>query len=259
MPTLEESIPTNIVALLIGPAGSGKTTTALQFPAPFLINVDNNLAGPKNFFLRNKLPLTGIRYESVFEKHEKQADGTTKAVPVPIAAQCNRLFDLLKLAVDDPAIKTVILDSTTSLQPIIEAYINSKRGKQPGTKFSFDEWYDFAYFYTDLLGKLRVCGKNVIIIAHEQVEKSDMDSVLRYVLAIPGQMGDKIPMLVTDVWRTSVELKLAGQQQVPVYFIHTVQDARRPNIKTSLNLPSKLEVNQANIKLITDQIYGTTN
>jgi len=247
MPSLAESVPNKPVILLIGPAGAGKTTFALQFRRPYLVNIDNNLAGPQNYFKRSNLNMSSMRYDNV------AFDDTNK--PVEVAGQYMRFVNLLSRAVADPTVDTVIIDSTTSLQPVFEAYCLSKRGKPVGSKFSFDEWHDFAYVWTETIAKLRTCGKTVIIIGHETTEKGDIDQVLRWVLAVPGQMGDKIPMLVTDVWRLNVQLKLVGTTQKPFYSVTTIQDTRRPNIKASLTLPTEFEASPANIKLIEDQIY----
>lgn len=244
---LEEVVPNKPVILLIGPAGCGKTTFALQFRKPYLINVDNNLAGPRNYFKRAGISMDGVNYDNVaFDD---------AGAPIQIKDQYQRFTSLLSRAVQDANTSTIIIDSTTSMQSVLEAYVVTKRGKPVGTKFTFDEWFDFQYIWSETITKLRGCGKTVIIIGHEQVEKGEIDQVLRYVLAIPGKTGDLMPMLVTDVWRMSVELKLVGTQQKGYYSVTTIQDSRRPNIKTSFTLPTSFEASPANVVVIENQIY----
>lgn len=248
MPTLSDSIIQHPVILVIGPAGCGKTTFCLQFRKPYLINVDNNLGGPKNFFKRSGRDMSGIKYDNVAWDDSGN--------PIPIKDQYVRFHTLLTRGVADKDSETIIIDSTTSMQSVLEAFCVTKRGKPVGTKFTFDEWYDFQYIWSETINKLRQCGKAVMIIGHEQVEKGEIDQVLRYVLAIPGKTGDLMPMLVTDVWRMSTELKLVGTAQKAVYNVTTVQTSRNPNIKTSFTLPSTFEATQDNINLIEKQIYG---
>lgn len=248
MPSLSDNTTICPVILLIGPAGCGKTTFALQFRRPYLINVDNNLGGPRNYFLRSGIDMSKIKYDNV------AIDDDNK--PIAIGAQYSRFAALLSRGVADKDCDTIIIDSTTSMQPVLEAYCVTKRGKQVGTKFTFDEWYDFQYIWSQTISLLRQCGKTVIIIGHEQVEKGEIDQVLRYVLAIPGKTGELMPMLVTDVWRMNTELKLVGTKQVPTYTVTTIQGARNPNIKTSLTLPTTFEANTAHVTLIENQIYA---
>ena len=248
MPTLNDNIPNALLALLIGPAGCGKTTFALQFRRPYLVNIDNNIAGPRNYYKRAGLDMSAIKYDNV-----ALDDANVAIAPV---AQYARFATLLARGVADKDVDTIIVDSTTSLQPVLEAHIRAKKGKPADFKFTFDEWADFKYIWTETMMKLRNCGKSVIIIGHEKVEKGQVDEVLRYVLAVPGQTGDLMPMLMTDVWRMNVEMVLRGNAQVPAYYVSTIQSTRHPNIKTSLTLPQKFEATAANIKLIEDQIYA---
>lgn len=249
MPVLSDNIPNSMLALLIGPAGCGKTTFALQFRNPYLVNIDNNIAGPRNYYKRVNFDMSKLKYDNVARDDKDN--------PIPVAAQYQRFTELLARGVADKDVSTLIIDSTTSLQPVLETHIRIKKGKPEGFKFTFDEWADFKYIWSETMLKLRVCGKSVIIIGHEKVEKGQVDEVLRYVLAVPGQTGELMPMLMTDVWRMSVENKLVGNMQQPAYFVSTIQSLRHPNIKTSLTLPQKFEANTTSIKMIEDQIYET--
>ena len=118
MPTLADNIPNSMLALLIGPAGCGKTTFALQFRRPYLVNIDNNIAGPRNYYKRAGLDMSAIKYDNV-----ALDDANVAIAPV---AQYARFATLLARGVADKDVDTIIVDSTTSLQPVLEARAASK-------------------------------------------------------------------------------------------------------------------------------------
>lgn len=247
---LSTSVPNFPTILLIGPAGSGKTTLMTRFRLPgkkiYIVDIDNNLAGPRKVAMAEKRNIDHVEYDHIHLDDN--------GVEVPMLQRATRLNTLLTAAVKDDSIGTIGITSTTSLNPVFMAEVLRQTGRQAGTAFELRDWGKFAYLYQQFIASLRSCGKVVIIDGHVQAQKGDIDQVLRYALAIPGATGDLLPMAVTDVWRTSVEQSLVGNATVDKYMVTTVQDERNPNIKSSLSVPRKFEATQANIDSLISQI-----
>ena len=77
--------------------------------------------------------------------------------------------------------------------------------------------------------------KHVVLIAHERVEKDEMDQSLKYFVAIPGQFQHIIGSMFTDIWRC--EVAAAGSNPPKYTFqVRTMPDFRY-QLKNSLDLP----------------------
>lgn len=248
--TLEDEVPNKPTILEVGPAGSGKSTFAYRFPKPYVINADINMAGPRKQLQEEHHDTKGIVYDDV------HTDDSGKAVEN--LQRFTRFSKLLGDAVASPLYETIILDSVTSLVPIFKNEVLRQGAKPEGFKFTFDEWDKFLFLWSRTIQLLRGCGKTVILIGHLVADKGPMDQVWQYVLSVPGQSGNLIPIFVTDVWRFSVDTELVGGGPKPKYVIRTIQDERYPNIKTSLKLPAKFDATQEMVNNIVKQIKGET-
>lgn len=231
--------------LFIGPAGCAKSTFAYRFPKPWVANVDINMSGPKKVLTEEGRPLT-VAYDNI------HLDDLDK--PVDPLKQYLRFTEVLSKAVQSPDYETIIIDSITSLVPVFKNEVLRSLNKPIGTQFEIKDWGKLLFLFTDMFTKLRACGKTVIVIGHFDVEKGEVDQVLRYTLAIPGQSAGLMPILATDMFWFAVETIIVNGDPKPKYVIRTIQDERHPNIKTSLKLPPKFDANQQWVDEIVKQI-----
>lgn len=250
MQSLDEFIPEGRTIILVGPAGCGKTTLATRFPNPYLIIADPNaLAGPMKVAKKESRPIGHVKYDFLHR------DETGKEIL--LGARFDRMSKLFKEAANNPLVGTIILDSTTSLVPVFKAKVNLVNGKAADALLEgWNQWGQFESLWMQFLDWMLTSTKINIIISHEQVDKDEMDKVLRYALAIPGKSAETLPRIVSDVWQMSVDTKVEGNPPAlrSKHLVTTVQNNLRPNIKSSLDIPNQFEATQEMVDKIVAQI-----
>jgi len=233
-------LPRPRTILLKGEPGTGKTYKAAQFPKPVFFNFDNNLAGLA------KLPKAlrdNIRVVNPF------VDDAGKDVADTVI-WTNFVRQLGKVVADD-SVRTVIIDSLTTLASrLMDQIIGSS---QPTAKVQIQHWGDFAR-YLKWFGDEFLCDpkldKNVIMIAHEQIERDELTQSIRYTLNIGGSMRTSLDLYFSDVWRCYVN---QPQQGEPEYKVR-VLPANQFNAKNTLeNIPKEFIWDAMSAKIF-DQI-----
>lgn len=228
--SLYDTPPKDFCLMIIGNAGSGKSTLSARFPKPFFLSLDKNLRGPAA--VMHKENKRDILFEDTFDKDDA-------GLEVPPGMRFNRFAAVLTAAIKNDNVETIVVDNVTLLSDLI---IDDLLRQTQKKAMEIQTWGLYLGAWKLLVAKLRQCGKNVIIIAHERVEKDEIDGTLRYYLAVPGQTADILPTLVTDVWRCEVEEKLVGNQRVHIRNVRVVQSNRFPHLKTSNpDLPAVFE------------------
>jgi hypothetical protein len=242
MPSLTiDTVPTKRSILIFGPAGTGKTTLSLRLPRPFILNIDQNLAGPTKVFNREgNLANKHITFENV------HLDDSGK--PIPIALQLDRrVIPLLEMACNSPDFDTIVLDTTTTLNPIIQAHILAKFPTKTGN-MEIPSWGVYLNIWQKIIFSLRMSDKTCVFNGHETFKENELDKSVRYALALPGATGELLPALFTDVWRTEVEQGIIAGKPASKYFVRTYQDAQHPGLKASIDCPQRWEATEENIK-----------
>ena len=213
-----------ISLLLKGVPSTGKTTIAVQFPKPCLINFDKNTACirklPKQ--VQDELLIVNpfIDESGVRVKPEKIWGNFTKQLEAVVA---------------EPSIKTVIIDSLTLLAAALEDDILGSNN--PKTQFKIQDWGTFGR-YLKWLGENLIQAqdrdKHIVVIAHESVSVDpDTQRILSYDLSIGGRMKKGFEMYFSDVWKTFIETSVGKKFG---YFIRT-KPTNLSTCKCSLNLP----------------------
>jgi hypothetical protein len=163
--------------------------------------------------------------------------------PVPLSQQFLRLDRLLIAAQTNPAIETIVIDSATGLADVKMA---DTVARNPAVK---DGRQIFGFFLQEskaLIATLVKMRKNIVLIAHERIEKDEMSGVLQYRLMWPGQLGDYMGAFFTNVWRCEVTSE--GFPPKPKFSIRTFQNAQHYGLKNDLELPSLFEFDWNKIK-----------
>jgi len=228
MPLIENySAQSRLRVLLQGPPGSGKTTTACQFPKPWVIDADMNLAGALRWLRNAKLPLP-VGYDTI--------DKDDAGVVVPPLQRTKRLLDACAAAMNNPDVETIVLDGGTK----IGDYFKDEVLKQNPTKsggFEMPTWGFYYKIWVSFINQLSVCNKHIVFIFHEKVDKDELDGSTKFFLNIQGSFKDMAGALFTDVWRAEVSQPLSANAQ-PEYVIRTAQSYRNHGLKNGLGLPA---------------------
>jgi hypothetical protein len=234
--------PKDFALLIVGRSGSGKSTLAGRFPKPHFISLDHNLKGPAAQLAREGI--TDITYEDDIDR------GPNGEELLP-AVQFAKFKDRLSAAQASDR-ETIIIDNATPLNDLFCAEIMRMASvSQMDIKCwgrLVQEWKTFAL-------KLRQVPKRVIILAHERVEKDEIDQSLKYFLAIPGQTSDLLPGYFTDVWRTEVVEELVNNAVVAKRKVRVVSNRRMEHLKSSdPTLPPVFEASQTEIAKILSRL-----
>ena len=170
--------------LLYGPPVSGKTTGALTFPNPVIIDVDHNLPAG----LPNVIPLWD----------DKFVDGIKPRVNPAVANRRDALLIILSdLAKSLPAECTIVVDSLTR----VETWFNTQESLEPkprsaktGAEDGFEMFRKRLTYFEVLFTMFTNCAANVVMIVHQQQDRDEKGAVTGQIKpALQGQIGEKMP------------------------------------------------------------------
>jgi hypothetical protein len=198
--------------LLVGAPKSGKTSFALQFPKPYIADCDNNISGPQRYLEERNL--NPKFYYDVIDIDEQGNE-------VPAAKRWTRLTDNLKVAVASAEVETIVVDSLSKLSDNLIEHI---MGYEKIQQMRIQDWMSYQNLMKKLITFLRSSGKYVIFVAHETVEKDELDGVLKYFVSLPSKLRDTIGGMFTDVWRTEYQPGAGGKEGT--YTIRALSSAR---------------------------------
>lgn len=220
--------------LLQGPPGSGKTDLACRFPGVYVLDIDVNLGG-----VIRRLKSAGLPLPLGFDVIDKDEKG--QAIPLPTRFQ--RLEACLNAIQKDPRVKTIVLDSGTTLVDVLIAEVCRKQGKtaisdwKDGRQF----WNFFAPFCRSFFGMLTGMRRHIVLVVHESVQKNEAGAVVWPTkVAFPGQVGQNIGAFFTSVWRCETKSEGFGPTEKTKYLVRTSPDGRY-ELKNTLALPATFE------------------
>lgn len=186
-----DSSPSTITLLLKGPPGSGKTQKAAQFPSPVLFNFDNNTNGLR------KLPAEVQKRIRLVNPRKDMAGKDVQPVFI-----WDNFVKQLEAVAADSTVRTIIIDSLSSLANALTDKI--LKTSAPDSTLKLQQWGDFQrylkWFGEELLNN-KSRNFNVVVIAHESVERDEATQSVSYSLNIGGQMKNSFDMFFSDCWR----------------------------------------------------------
>ncbi len=224
--------------LLQGPPGSTKTSLGLQFPKPWIFDLDHNLGGPLRYARNHNLPLP-VGYDFV--------DVDEKGAPVPAVNRWAQLDKKLMAVQADPNVETIIFDSGTIMADMLVTETLRQQNKTSVSEYKDGRqfWGFYAVAGKQLMTRIVNMRKNIVMNIHEKLNTDSEGKVVWPVsLTWQGQVGDMIGLFFTDVWRIQLEQKVgtgitgrpAEFEQI-IYTMPTYQYA----LKNSLELPPKFK------------------
>lgn len=222
---------TDLALLLLGGPKTGKTVAAGAFPDPYFLCLDGNI-GPTLRFHPNK------RID--FDYGDRTLDGKI----LPIEQQWDHVVNVLsKTVATRPEYKTVIIDHAGRLSDMLCAKIIAGPSAEKdlivgGIKtMTMHMWYPYKMLMERYISIMRQLGKILILICHTKSEKDEVLGTVRYVPALPGQFGDVVGGLFTDVWCCETKNSAGGVS----YVIRTMPTPRM-QLGNSLGLPAEFEM-----------------
>lgn len=237
MPTIDQYDTTDayLRLLLQGPPGSGKTTLACQFPRAWVFDCDLNLRGPLQWLRENKRDLP-LGYNTI------DRDESGNAVPENMRWQ--RLWTCLsevgkRAGTDD--IRTLVFDSMSKIAEYNKAHVLRTNPTKSGNM----EMPSWGFFYSNwiaLVGAVTAAKVHCVFIAHDKIDKDELDGSTKIMLNVQGQFQAQAGALFTDVWHAEVR-NAGGMPPKYVWEIRTIQDYKHHGLKNSFGLPPVFEFN----------------
>lgn len=176
-------MPTSGLMLLVGDTKSGKTWLGASFPGAYVIELEHKRG--------DRIPHG--RIDDLVERYY-QLDGE---LPGREKWLLDTFGDVLVAAIDDPDVKTIVIDSVDELANLIASDI----ARDAGVEFlgqakkdvdNFSLWGEYSQRIKGLTDHLKECGKLAIIIAHRRPAKLDKDEhiIKPAGINVSGQGGD---------------------------------------------------------------------
>lgn len=239
--------------LLLSTPGGGKTTLVSQFPCPFILDVDRNIAGPIRFLKDNNKPINFF-----YDTPTANDDGSA----VPRDDQFQRALNQLQEAAKDPKIKTIVIDSLTSFVDLCLTEVMRQQGRARGnfdfkTKTSkttdeplqIQDWGAFFGLLKHIIFLFKGTNKIFVITGHIKTEKDSLDGILKQYVACPGQMSEVIASFFSEVWLLKREVKLIGTKKQEVRKVVTFPTGNNDSLglKSAIGIKSGEELDVESI------------
>lgn len=201
--------------LFIGPAFSGKTVLASQFPEPFIVALDPHaVISIQGLKARYKLDfdvecvyIDDNRTEdpTYIEKCGKAFTGMTawEKTKKLITVLCNNSEHQL------PQDATLIIDNYSRIGEVILAYTKKVIGRKA---LQIQDWNIFIDEIQELADILKSSRRkcNVISIAHEESVKDKVTGEVEKLILMPTKIRYRIPTLASDYFQIHAKSELSG-------------------------------------------------
>lgn len=206
--------------LLLGPPGGGKTTFALSFPSPYIIDCDQNLDGPQLCLTKRNKDFT-YHYDTPAEE------------TIPMHERWEKVMGFLRDAIKSPDVKTIIIDSLTHLDEYLLRHVMNKQGQK---EMRIQDWIPFRSELAKLIMLSRSSSKTVILTAHEQKSTNKEGHVIKLDPAIRSRISDFFGSFFTDIYRCYSTI-IGGKEK---FYLQTFGDGIS-DLKNSLGAPALFE------------------
>lgn len=147
-------VPTEGLILFTGHPKSGKSTTAAKFPEAYVLELEKNGG--------DRIDGSNLRIHDI-----KDLD---------------TFGEVLAQAIEDPGIRTIVIDTIDELESWMQADILKGQGKNPAsgkpTEKNFEFWSELLARVEGLTTYLKESGKLVILVAHCKPPKTNEKGVV---------------------------------------------------------------------------------
>ena len=228
MARLKNDTNSKFVLLLWGPALSGKSVLASQFPNPFFVDLDGQLGSVRALASKSE---EDVDFPTILlDEAETEDEDFISYCGKTFAKQnawkkVKKLVEVLsqKLSQDD----TLVLDNLSRASEYLLTEIKSRTGHNP---LQIQDWGLFVEEMRILVDYLhsRYTKCNTILIGHEQSYKDDMSGRLMKKVLMPTSIGERLPSKVSDFLYLNVQPTGSSKQREAVRSIQSVPDPSNP-------------------------------
>lgn len=163
--------------IIYGLAGCGKTHLAASFPKPMaVIDLDNKYD-----------PMIGKGDIDLFPFYFTDDNSARMYIP--------QIFQKIKALGKDNKYKTIVIDSITALDRMLERYVFAVYGnaKQAGDRSTMQNYGDMKRWYRTFFPCLRsIRDSYILLLAHEQAKEDEDGKMINIRPFITGKMGDEL-------------------------------------------------------------------
>ena len=220
---LSEMNSNRFVAILFGKPKSGKTVLASQFPNPWFIDLDKGLKSVVTI-----RAIKGLKFD--FDVTVIDETPTTDPDFIKL---CGKSFSGMQpwlkvkkmvemLVKGMPVDSTLVIDSLTKAGEFLLKYITNSTGH----KMQIQDWGTFMDEMLELFGTL-LSDKgrcNVIVIAHENIEKDELTGAIEKCILVPGSSSKRLPTLVDEYWYLDAKSRLTKNGRVLERTLRNIPD-----------------------------------
>ena len=214
------------IGIIWGPPKVGKTVLASQFPSPFFIDLDNGLQSVKS--LRSKYGLDFdfdvIQIDDGPSEDEDFISICGKAFAKQSAwLKTKKLIEVLSRKM--PMDSTLIVDNTSRMSEFLLDHIKKVTGR---STLQIQDWGTFVeeiqYTISTLKFKSGKC--NVLIVAHEEYTKDDVNGEILRTMLMPTKMKTRIPSMVNEFLRMETRVRGPRNRRKVTRVLRSVPDER---------------------------------
>jgi hypothetical protein len=228
MARLKQQTQNKFVILLWGPALSGKTILASQFPKPYFIDLDGQMGSVLALAKKSKadidFPVIRIDESPTEDEDFLELCGKNFA-KLSAWVKLKKLIEVLSRQLGND--ETLVLDNLSRAGEFLTADIKRKSGRQ---QLQIQDWGTFYDEMSTLVEYLHTpYGKsNTILIGHEGSSKDELTGELFKVLLMPGSFKNRIPSLVSDYLYLNVNVTGPRNKREIRRILQSVPDPKNP-------------------------------
>lgn len=248
--------------LMLGSPGTGKSAFGLMMPKPLILDLDNNIEGPIQFLLQEKLLTEEQMNDIIIVKPFIDGDGKLLKRSDRFQAVGRVLTHYLR---EYPDRQTIFIDSFTSLiQSIMDEirrqekfYIAEGELGPPehlhrtvDDPLRIQDWGAFATIAEQFMIKLSSKPYHTVVSAHIKDEELGESKIFKTFIHCPGQFRERIAGMFTEGWLFTRDVKGIEGSATDDVFIQTVAGGMKSplGLKSAKQLGARIKVDLSKVK-----------
>jgi len=228
MARLKNDQQSKFVLLLWGPAFSGKTVLASQFPNPFFIDLDGQIGAVRALANKHEqnfdFPLVYIDEEHTDDEDFISYCGKNFAGQ-NAWTKTKKMVETLSRKL--PKDSTLVLDNLSRASEYLLTEVKRRANR---SQLQIQDWGIFVEEIKILMDYIhsRSSQCNVIMVGHEQTTKEELTGKMLKSLLMPTSAGNRIPSKASDFLYMNVEAVGPNKKRVVKRTLQSIPDPQNP-------------------------------